>query len=90
MSDGQGDDGNDPNDGVGDGGMEGMERDADSDEIVKILERSLPQWPGFGELGWMEEGNNLKYVELIDIIRSHKDVGCVLVLPFAQLMLIIF
>ncbi|THV07276.1 hypothetical protein K435DRAFT_742310 [Dendrothele bispora CBS 962.96] len=79
MSDGQADDGNegmgnDSNEGMGDGGMEEMERDGASDEIVKVLERSLPPWPGFEEFGWMEEGNNVKYMELVQAVKSHKDV----------------
>ncbi|KAF5337914.1 hypothetical protein D9758_013118 [Tetrapyrgos nigripes] len=65
------DDGNDPNDAMGE---EEMEHDATSDEIVRTLERSLPRWPGFGPLGWMEEGNHAKYMELVHAIKSHKDV----------------
>lgn len=33
------------------------ERDPESEEIVKQLEKGLPRWPGFGEFGWMEEGD---------------------------------
>jgi chromatin structure-remodeling complex subunit RSC1/2 len=32
-----------------------MERDPESEEIVKQLEKSLPRWPGFGEEGWVED-----------------------------------
>jgi chromatin structure-remodeling complex subunit RSC1/2 len=34
-----------------------IEKDAGSEEIVKQLEKSLPKWEGFRELGWMEEVN---------------------------------
>lgn len=30
-------------------------RDADSDEIVKQLEKGLPRWEGLGEEGWAQE-----------------------------------
>ena len=31
----------------------GMERDPQSEEIVKQLERGLPRWPGFADVGWV-------------------------------------
>ena len=31
------------------------DRDPQSDEIIKQLEKGLPSWPGFGEDGWMGE-----------------------------------
>jgi len=31
-----------------------MERDPESEEIVKQLEKGLPRWPGFGEQGWSQ------------------------------------
>lgn len=42
-----------PDDGNGDDMV--AERDPESEEIVKQLEKGLPRWPGFGEEGWMEE-----------------------------------
>lgn len=33
----------------------GVERDPETEEIVKQLEKGLPRWPGFGEGGWIEE-----------------------------------
>lgn len=33
----------------------GMERDDDSDEIVRALEKSLPRWGGYEDVGWMSE-----------------------------------
>ena len=32
----------------------GIERDPQSEEIVKQLERGLPGWPGFADVGWAE------------------------------------
>ena len=32
-----------------------MDRDPQSDEIIKQLEKGIPGWPGFGEEGWMDE-----------------------------------
>jgi chromatin structure-remodeling complex subunit RSC1/2 len=32
-----------------------MDRDPQSDEIIKQLEKAIPGWPGFGEEGWMDE-----------------------------------
>lgn len=34
-----------------------VERDPESEEIVKQLEKGLPQWPGFGEEGWVQEAS---------------------------------
>ena len=31
------------------------DRDPQSDEIIKQLEKGLPSWPGFSEDGWMSE-----------------------------------
>lgn len=31
----------------------GMERDDESDEIVRVLEKGLPRWEGFENIGWM-------------------------------------
>lgn len=31
----------------------GMERDGESDEIVRALEKGLPRWEGFEDIGWM-------------------------------------
>lgn len=30
-------------------------RDGESDEIIRQLEKGLPRWEGFGDVGWMEE-----------------------------------
>lgn len=33
----------------------GQDRDGDSEAIIRQLEKSLPSWEGFGDLGWMSE-----------------------------------
>lgn len=33
----------------------GEDRDGDSEAIIRQLEKSLPPWEGFGDLGWMSE-----------------------------------
>ena len=38
-----------------DGPADQTDRDPQSDEIIKQLEKELPSWPGFGEEGWMDE-----------------------------------
>lgn len=36
----------------GHGDNRGVERDEETEEIVRQLEKGLPRWPGFGEEGW--------------------------------------
>lgn len=50
------------------------ERDPESEEIVKQLEKGLPRWPGFGEQGWMEEVTPDKMLELVQAIKNYKDI----------------
>jgi chromatin structure-remodeling complex subunit RSC1/2 len=33
----------------------GMERDSESDEIVRALEKGLPRWEGLEDVGWMAD-----------------------------------
>ena len=42
-------------DGGGDEMSAVTERDPESEEIVKQLEKGLPRWPGFGEEGWVQD-----------------------------------
>ncbi|KAG2024033.1 bromeodomain-containing protein [Coprinopsis cinerea AmutBmut pab1-1] len=49
-------------------------RDPLSEEITRSLERSLPRWPGFGELGWMEFATPERIVDLVHAVKTHKDV----------------
>jgi chromatin structure-remodeling complex subunit RSC1/2 len=34
-------------------------KDGEGEEIVRQLERGLPKWEGFGDKGWMSEGNTV-------------------------------
>jgi chromatin structure-remodeling complex subunit RSC1/2 len=43
----------------------GVERDPESEEIVRQLEKSLPRWKGFGDEGWMEEVNPVSMVSIV-------------------------
>lgn len=54
------------------------ERDPQSEEIVKQLDKGLPRWPGFEEEGWMEEINPERYSDIVHAIKSFKDIVCVL------------
>jgi len=51
-----------------------MARDGDSDAIVTQLEKGLPRWEGFGDYGWMIEGSQERWIEVVTAIKSHKDV----------------
>ncbi|KAH7925669.1 hypothetical protein BV22DRAFT_416009 [Leucogyrophana mollusca] len=57
---------------MGSGG--GEERGGNNEEIVRQLEKSLPRWEGFGELGWMSEVSKERPLEIVHAIKSHKDV----------------
>ncbi|KAF8878456.1 hypothetical protein BD779DRAFT_1554735 [Infundibulicybe gibba] len=50
------------------------DRDTESEEIIKHLEGTLPRWPGFGDEGWMDEVSLDRCVEILHIIKSHKDI----------------
>jgi chromatin structure-remodeling complex subunit RSC1/2 len=49
-------------------------RDGDSDAIVTQLEKGLPRWEGPGDYGWMTEGFEDRWGEIMTAIKSHKDV----------------
>jgi chromatin structure-remodeling complex subunit RSC1/2 len=51
----------------------GQDRDGDSEAIVRQLEKSLPRWEGFGDLGWMSEVAQERRLEIMLAIKSHKD-----------------
>uniref|UniRef100_A0A8H7Y6I3 Uncharacterized protein n=1 Tax=Psilocybe cubensis TaxID=181762 RepID=A0A8H7Y6I3_PSICU len=44
-----------------DGAALQAERDPQSEEIVKQLEKGLPRWPGFGEEGWMTDTKPVRH-----------------------------
>ncbi|KAI0063253.1 hypothetical protein BV25DRAFT_1802548 [Artomyces pyxidatus] len=50
-----------------------MARDGESDAIVQQLERGLPRWEGFGDYGWMSEGPESRWLEIVLAIKGHKD-----------------
>ncbi|KAM6497751.1 hypothetical protein JOM56_005699 [Amanita muscaria] len=56
-----------------DGATGSMERDAETEEIVRQLEKGLPKWPGPGEEGWMQEVPVDQLLVVIQSIKSHKD-----------------
>ena len=57
---------------------DGIERDEETEEIVRELEKGLPRWPGFGEEGWQD---GLSQVRLIvdsfhsQIASSYRNVS---------------
>ncbi|KIJ60553.1 hypothetical protein HYDPIDRAFT_117086 [Hydnomerulius pinastri MD-312] len=59
---------------VGMGSVTGEERDGDSEAIIRQLEKSLPRWEGFGDLGWMSEVSKEHMLEIVVAIKSHKDI----------------
>ncbi|KAF8168499.1 hypothetical protein B0H34DRAFT_779785 [Crassisporium funariophilum] len=50
------------------------ERDPQSEEIVKQLEKGLPRWAGFGEEGWMSDMHPERFADIVHTIKSYKDV----------------
>ncbi|KAF9221270.1 hypothetical protein BS17DRAFT_271837 [Gyrodon lividus] len=56
------------------GSVAGEERDGDSEAIICQLEKSLPRWEGFGNLGWMSEVSKEQLLEIVLAIKSHKDI----------------
>ncbi|THH06660.1 hypothetical protein EW145_g3937 [Phellinidium pouzarii] len=53
---------------------ENMARAAESDEIVRQLERGLPRWEGYGENGWTSGLDMDRCAEITHAIKSHKDI----------------
>ncbi|EJD04577.1 uncharacterized protein FOMMEDRAFT_167736 [Fomitiporia mediterranea MF3/22] len=56
------------------GPMSTVTRDAESDDIVWQLERSLPRWGGYGDKGWFEGVDLDRCADIAHAIKSHKDV----------------
>ncbi|KDR68767.1 hypothetical protein GALMADRAFT_256616 [Galerina marginata CBS 339.88] len=50
------------------------ERDPQSEEIVKQLEKGLPRWPGFGENGWIDDINPERFSDIVHGLKSYKDI----------------
>ncbi|KAF8174741.1 RSC complex protein [Pholiota molesta] len=57
-----------------DAGAFRADRDPQSEEIVKQLEKGLPRWPGFGDEGWMGDVNPERYSDIVHAIKGHKDI----------------
>ncbi|KAH7884088.1 hypothetical protein F5I97DRAFT_1813837 [Phlebopus sp. FC_14] len=58
---------------IGTGSVVGEGRDGDNEAIIRQLEKSLPRWEGFGDLGWMSEVSKDQLSEIVVAIKSHKD-----------------
>ena len=43
----------------------GQDRDGDNEAIIRQLEKSLPPWEGFGDLGWMSEASQVRLVHCL-------------------------
>ncbi|PPQ87841.1 hypothetical protein CVT25_009493 [Psilocybe cyanescens] len=50
------------------------DRDPQSEEIVKQLEKGLPRWPGFGEDGWMAEAKPERFSDIVHALKTFKDI----------------
>ena len=50
------------------------ERDGESDEIVRELEKGLTKWKGFVDIGWMDEVGPERHIEIVHAIKSYKDI----------------
>ncbi|EPS92765.1 hypothetical protein FOMPIDRAFT_1056573, partial [Fomitopsis schrenkii] len=48
-------------------------RDPESDEIVQQLEKGLPRWEGFADVGWMNEVDPNRHIEILQAISSYQD-----------------
>ncbi|KAG6834340.1 hypothetical protein H0H93_010350, partial [Arthromyces matolae] len=62
-------------DGMGFNAPSSVPRDQESEEIVKQLERGLPPWPGFSEEGWSENVGQERLLEILQALKSFKDVA---------------
>ena len=56
-----------------DGGL--GERDGESDEIVRALEKGLPKWKGPEDIEWMDEVGPERHIEIVRAIKSYKDIA---------------
>ncbi|OCH94163.1 hypothetical protein OBBRIDRAFT_748123 [Obba rivulosa] len=50
-------------------------RDPESDEIVRQLEKGLPRWEGFADVGWMDDVGNERRLEIVLGISKHTDAS---------------
>lgn len=54
-------------------GEEEAARDEDSSAIIAQLERSLPGWQGLEDVGWNENIREDQYLEIVTVLKNHKD-----------------
>ena len=50
------------------------ERDGESDEVVRALEKGLPKWKGLEDIGRMDEVGPERDIEIVRAIKSYKDI----------------
>ncbi|CAL1696787.1 unnamed protein product [Somion occarium] len=50
-------------------------RDAESDDIVSQLEKSLPRWEGFGDVGWADHLTTETQVHIVKAIVEYRDAS---------------
>ncbi|KAI0662365.1 hypothetical protein C8Q70DRAFT_957817 [Cubamyces menziesii] len=48
-------------------------RDGESDEIVRQLEKGLPRWEGFADVGWAEDLGPDRMVNIVAAIAKYRD-----------------
>jgi len=58
-----------------DGAAYQAERDPQSEEIVKQLEKGLPRWPGFGQEGWMNEVHPVRRFIVYEVFTLTYEAG---------------
>ncbi|KAI0697178.1 hypothetical protein BC835DRAFT_1270780 [Cytidiella melzeri] len=52
-----------------------MALDGECDAIVQQLERSLPRWEGFADVGWSQDIPEEKYLHIVQAISTHQAAG---------------
>ncbi|GBE78547.1 hypothetical protein SCP_0114360 [Sparassis crispa] len=50
-------------------------RDGESEEIVSQLEKGLPRWEGFGDVGWAEGLDPERQLDIVRAISKHVDAN---------------
>ncbi|EJF58495.1 hypothetical protein DICSQDRAFT_90751 [Dichomitus squalens LYAD-421 SS1] len=48
-------------------------RDGESEEIVRQLEKGLPRWAGFADVGWTEDLTSDRMVEIVTTLSKYRD-----------------
>ncbi|KAI0638927.1 hypothetical protein C8Q77DRAFT_1078438 [Trametes polyzona] len=48
-------------------------RDGESDEIVRQLEKGLPRWEGFADVGWTDELDADRMIDIVVAISKYRD-----------------